>query len=667
MKDYNSEKLKNMLAHRPEFKKRAVVTAGMPYGNKDLHYGHVLGMFLYADVLARFLRDRIGADNVIFVSGTDCYGSPSVETYRKMVENGYKGTLIDFVTMRHNEQAETLKKYQMSLNLFGASGIGKSSEVHAKMSQLFFDNMYKNGNVYKASSLQFYDDKFGTLLNGRQVIGKCPIDGCVSEKAYADECDLGHQFLPEDLIDPHSTLSGETPRLINVENWYFDLDDYVDTLREWTQYLQSSTPTREFIIKEMNEFLKKPEIYIKRSYFEDYDKIKDILPKHTLINAENKPSFTIVFDKLKDRENACKMLADKDIRYRTGKTLVPLRLSGNVWGVPLRDQDGVKNATFYVWPESLWAPISFTQTYLEQNNLPGSYKDWWESTDCQIYQILGEDNIYFYGPCQHAMWLSLQNHGDKDFHPHIPAGDGELQLSRIVANKHSLFLGAKASSSGSIKPPMANDLLDYYTVDQLRMHFAGLNVASQSASFMPKPFNPDADPNEADPVLKDGNLLTNVFNRVLRTMCYTIQRDFPDGVRLSDVDDQIKIDAVTTLLKYEKLMFENKYHMVSYEIDGYIRNINKYWVKNIAGADLEVERKLISDVLYMIKVALVLLHPIAPQSSENVAGDLKLTNIFDYDNADDSVLNHVENSEKYMPKFIEEHFDFFKKHPSQLV
>ena len=107
--------------------------------------------------------------------------------------------------------------------------------------------------------------------------------------------------------------------------------------------------------------------------------------------------------------------------------------------------------------------------------------------------------------------------------------------------------------------------------------------------------------------------------------------------------------------------------MVSYEIDGYIRNINKYWVKNIAGADLEVERKLISDVLYMIKVALVLLHPIAPQSSENVAGDLKLTNIFDYDNADDSVLNHVENSEKYMPKFIEEHFDFFKKHPSQLV
>lgn len=85
MKDYNSEKLKNMLAHRPEFKKRAVVTAGMPYGNKDLHYGHVLGMFLYADVLARFLRDRIGADNVIFVSGTDCYGSPSVETYRKKI------------------------------------------------------------------------------------------------------------------------------------------------------------------------------------------------------------------------------------------------------------------------------------------------------------------------------------------------------------------------------------------------------------------------------------------------------------------------------------------------------------------------------------------------------------------------------------------------------
>lgn len=75
---------------RPEFTKRAVITGGMPYGNKTLHFGHVGGMYVHADVYARFLRDRIGKDNVIFVSGTDCYGSPIAEGYRKKVENeGY--------------------------------------------------------------------------------------------------------------------------------------------------------------------------------------------------------------------------------------------------------------------------------------------------------------------------------------------------------------------------------------------------------------------------------------------------------------------------------------------------------------------------------------------------------------------------------------------------
>ena len=68
---------------RPVFPKRAVVTGGMPYGNKTLHFGHVGGMFVHADVFARFLRDRIGKDNVVFVSGTDCYGSPIAEGYRR--------------------------------------------------------------------------------------------------------------------------------------------------------------------------------------------------------------------------------------------------------------------------------------------------------------------------------------------------------------------------------------------------------------------------------------------------------------------------------------------------------------------------------------------------------------------------------------------------------
>ena len=75
----NEYKLKN----RPNFPKRAVVTSGMPYGNKNLHCGHI-STFIHSDFYARFLRDRIGKDNVIYVCGTDCYGSPILEGYRKM-------------------------------------------------------------------------------------------------------------------------------------------------------------------------------------------------------------------------------------------------------------------------------------------------------------------------------------------------------------------------------------------------------------------------------------------------------------------------------------------------------------------------------------------------------------------------------------------------------
>ena len=108
---------------KPVFPKRCVITGGMPYGNKELHFGHVGGMFIHADIFARFMRDRIGKENVIFVSGTDCYGSPALESYRKLKESGYDKSIQDYVNSNHVKQKETLDKYRISLNLFGASGL----------------------------------------------------------------------------------------------------------------------------------------------------------------------------------------------------------------------------------------------------------------------------------------------------------------------------------------------------------------------------------------------------------------------------------------------------------------------------------------------------------------------------------------------------------------
>ena len=101
MENNNYKNNKPSKDNRPEFPKKAVITGGMPYGNKQLHFGHVGGVFVFADTWARFLRDRIGSDNVIFVSGTDCYGSPISESYRKLKEEGYDKSITEYVMENH--------------------------------------------------------------------------------------------------------------------------------------------------------------------------------------------------------------------------------------------------------------------------------------------------------------------------------------------------------------------------------------------------------------------------------------------------------------------------------------------------------------------------------------------------------------------------------------
>ena len=667
LKDFGDFRLQKMIENRPKMPLRAVVTAGMPYGNKDLHYGHVLGMAFYADFMARFLRDRIGKDNVIFVSGADCYGSPSMEGFRKMQEAGYTGTIEDMVTEKYNSHMRDWKAYDISFNRYYGSALAPAKENHIKTSEEIFNKLYKNGRLKKMSTLQFYDVKHSTFLNGRQVIGKCPYDGCPSEKGYADECDLGHQYLPQDLIDPVSTLSGERPELKEITNWYFDLDEDLDNVTEWLNYVEKNTAIRPYVVKELREFLKKPEIYIKKDLMDEFEVIKDILPPHDVREEKSKASFAIVFDNLKDRETACQILNGENIRYRTGKTLTPFRMSGNIeWGVKVPETEGLDGLTFYCWPESLWAPISFTKTYLQElGKDEDEWKKYWCSSESKIYQVLGEDNMQFYGIPQHSMWLGTQSGK-----PTLPVPEGELQMSNLIVNKFNMFLGAKASSSGKIKAPTPGELLDHYTAEQLRMHFLGLAVGNTSVSFMPKAFNPDASENEADPVLKDGNLLTNVYNRVLRTLFYTWQKDFDGVIPNRPISEEVLKDCTLTILKVEKIMMENKFHMVSYELDSFIRNINKYWVKNIKAAeetgDKELEAQIIADCLHMAKVAMVLIHPVAPSGAENLAESFKVQgDIFSWDTINDPIYDFFADPNNHKPMFLEPRQDFFKKHPSQ--
>ncbi len=665
-----TDKIRDKLNSRPAFPARAVITGGMPYGNKGLHFGHVGGVFIPADTLARFLRDRIGRENVVFVSGTDCYGSPIAEDFRKKSETGeISGTVGEFAEKNHEFQKEILKKYQVDLSLFGASSIGSAAEIHREMSDWFIRTLHENGHLIKLTTSQFYDTEREVFLNGRQVVGRCPVAGCASEKGYADECDLGHQYLPSELIDPRSTLTGNTPEMRDVSNWYVDMERFRGLLRHWVDEFKTRPDIRPFAVRSIEEFLEPPVIYLKRDYLEDEAYLSVTLPEHEVRDdGGNKQSVKLVFGALSERESACAALSSAGINYRTGKTLVPFRLTGNIdWGVPAPELEGVGGLTVWVWPESLWAPISFTKTYLESlGEGPEAWKRWWCEPDARVYQFIGQDNIYFYGPAQCALFMGMQG-GSPSAEPKA----GELRLTDLIVNNHALFLNKKASSSGKIKPPMAHELLEYYTPEQLRAHFLGLGLGIRSVSFQPKPLNPQANEADADPVLKEGNLLTNVLNRAARSCFYTVQKYFEGVLPVVQISGEALDMALDAALDYEALMFRCEFHQVMSLLDSFIRNINKYWSKYIreadAGDDNAKRAQVLADCFHMLRVAAVLVHPVAPEGAEMLAEYMSLGDgFFDWDNIFATIYELAEAKGPLAFKFLEPKVDFFKKHESQL-
>ena len=655
---------------------RAVVTAGMPYGNKPLHFGHIAGVFVPADAYARFLRDRIGSKNVRFISGTDCFGSPINEGYRKLVESGeFEGTINDYVARNHDAQKTTLDAYDISLSIYEGSGIGHAGEVHQRVSNEFITRLHENGFLQKRSTLQFYDTQAQTFLNGRQVHGHCPVQGCKSEHAYADECDLGHSYAPEELIKPESSLTGTVPEMRPVENWYFDLPAFAEYLRQHVAALQEDDNVRDIVPQVISEFLGAPIIYVKNDLRDDYEALAADLPAHELHEApKGKQSFELEFKSIDERDTARDVLRNRGLRFRTSKALVPFRITGNIeWGVKAPVIDGVEGLTVWCWPESLWAPISFTIAANDALGLPvDTWKDFWCSPDAAVYQFIGQDNLYFYGVVQPALWKALQP-GEIFSHE---ATDRPLRQTTLVANHHVLLGNKKASSSGSAKPPTADELLDFYTVEQLRAHFLALGLDQKSVGFKPKPFtaSPEErdDPRVADPALKEGALLTNVFNRLARSVLYEAKNNFEGNVPLDDPSAEVVALVHRTLRSYDQLMQKAELHSVMSIMDEFIRAANKHWADGIKAAenngDESLRRQVLSDSAYLLWAATMLMHPIVPAGCEEICSYLNFQpeTFFSWDHDFLTLAELVEQGEDDHPvRELPPRTDFFKKHPSQ--
>ena len=641
------------------FPKRVVVTAGMPNGNKPLHIGHISN-FIISDFYARYMRDRIGDKNVLYLCGTDGFGSSTEEKYRKLKQKGETDlTLEEYITKFHNIQKETAKKYHISFNNFYASCLPPAYEMHKEVSAEIFKILLKNGKLIKRTTEQFFDEKANMVLNGRQVEGKCPIEGCKSEVGYADECSLGHQYDPKELIDPISTITNTKPVFKSIVNYYVSLDDYRNEFFKYIENAKSDQSVHKFVLKEIRDYLTRPAIYVKQEEFGGVDDLKfNYLEKKV---DENKGRIEFTFEKVADRDNACNVLTQKGIRYATNKTLAPFRITGNsAWGVPVPQvEEDTKGLTFYVWPESLWAPISFTKMYLKETNSPLSWRDWWTKKDSKIVQFLGEDNIYFYCLAQPAIIMGLNN--DHNISP----DDGKIQISNFVPLKHILFNGIKASSSGQYRAPTTDELLDNYTYEQLRCHFLSMNVNSAAYQFKSKVFQPQDYEKSGDPVVAQGNMLTNIFNRIVRSVLYSIQTLFNNKIPTLQPQKSVVEEATTLAENYQQKVAEFKFSDVIILLDEYFRKVNQNWATLSRSNDLNVKEQLIADTLHAIKVSVPLLHPIAPEGSELVAKYFKMdSSIFNWDNIEKTYSQLYPNVNSFV--FLEPKFDFFKKHPTQI-
>ena len=640
----------------------------MAYGNKPLHFGHIAGMFVPADCYARFLRDRIGFENVRFISGTDCFGSPIDEGYRKLVESGeFDGTIAEYVQRNHDAQKATLDAYDISLSIYEGSGIGHAGECQQLVSENLIRRLYENGFLHKRSTLQFYDAEASIYLNGRQVTGRCPVQGCKSDQAYADECSLGHSYAPEDLIAPKSSVTGAVPEMRPVDNWYFDLPAFRDFLREHVAALAEDPNIRAIVPQTCGEFLGAPIIYVKNDERELFDSVAAELPAHTVREPEKgKASFEVEFETIDDRDIARDIMRRTGLRFRTGKALVPFRITGNIeWGVKAPVIDGVEGLTVWCWPESLWAPISFTMAANDALGLPeGSWRDFWCDEDAEVYQFIGQDNLYFYGVVQPALWEALRP-GDIFFHEPT---DRPLKQTRLIANYHVLLGNKKASSSGAVKPPTADELLEHYTVAQLRSHFLALGLGQKSVGFKPKAFDPDPavreDTRVADPALKESKLLSNVFNRLARSVLYEAKKNFDCAIPTCAPTPSVVERAHQALADYDRTMKKAELHTIMTICDEFIRFANKTWADGVSAADAaddaQARRQVLADAAYLLWVCTLMMHPIVPAGCEDICEKLQFDpeKFFTWDNELNS-LAELDPAAEHVVAELPPRYDFF--------
>jgi len=201
--------------------KRTLITTALPYANGPLHIGHLAGVYVPADIYARYLR--LKNEDVILIGGSDEHGVPIT---LKAKNEGIAPQ--DVVDKYHALIKKSFERLGISFDVYSRT----SAKIHHKTASDFFKKLYDEGKFIEKTSDQYFDEENNQFLADRYIIGTCP--KCGFEKAYGDQCEsCGTSLSPTELINPKSTISGNTPVLKETKHWYLPLDTYEPWLKEW--------------------------------------------------------------------------------------------------------------------------------------------------------------------------------------------------------------------------------------------------------------------------------------------------------------------------------------------------------------------------------------------------------------------------------------------------
>ena len=594
--------VKSLLAQtkRP---KKIIVTAGMPYANGPLHLGHLAGAHVPADIYARWMRMWIGAKNVLFVNGNDDHGSTSEVAAVKAGKS-----IREFIDTIHDQQKETLKKYSIHTDIFTGTSRPETYPHHEKFSQDFLRRLHKNGLLEKRITKQWYDSKMSRFLQDRFVRGTCP--NCGHTEAYSDECDAcGTQFDPSALLNPRSQLSDAVPELRDTAHWWLNMWKVADPLKQWIESKQKGW--RSAVVQEViNTVL--IGCRFENQHEGQYKEIKESLPKHKSRYVPGK-KVECLFDTQADLAKAQEILNSHGIPSIVTDKWGYRPITRDVtWGIPVPpelDSDMV-GKTLYVWPDSLIAPIVFTQAaLLESGRALDEYKDFWCDPEANVVQFLCQDNVFFYVIMQGAMWL-----GHKTNPQQLPQ-KGDLQMTDILSVYHLMVNGEKMSKSkGNFYS--GDQLLEMgYSPDQIRYFLALLSLPVKASNF------------DFEQLAERNKFLAGPMNAAFEKPISACHSKFGGRVPEGKLIGKAEAETLKILQMYLRSMQKGDYAVLLGQIENYARQINSLFTQfkpHDDRAPEEGRKDALFTCFYILKNLMIMLAPFVPQTMNELRLSLNL-------------------------------------------